>query len=100
MLLVGFVAKGSGYVGLAIILAGILLWACGWWSLAVGKGQKRVGGLLILFNLIVTLLVLASLLCLSSAFMEQTLWEWTFLILLVLSLIGLLVILFLPDKNK
>lgn len=97
----GFAAKGSGYVGLGIILAGILLWARGWWLLAKGKGHQKVGGWLVLTNFLIMLFFLIQILWGKVNIIEYPFWGLFYLVILLVSSVSLITLLFLPDKyNK
>jgi len=97
----GFAAKGAGYVGLVIILAGILLWARGWWSLAKGKGHQKIVGWLVLPNFLIMLFFLIQIVWGKVNIIKYPSWGWFYLVIFLVSLVSLMVILFLPDKyNK
>lgn len=100
IILLGFGAKGSGYVGLFIILAGILLWSRGWWFLAKGKGYQKVGVWLVLSNLLIILFFFIPIVWRKLDIIEHPFWGLFYLVILLVSSVSLITLLFLPDRHK
>jgi len=92
LMLLAFGLKGADKVAIIVMLAGLLTWYWGWWSLARAKGQKRIGGGIISFSF--TMMLLAGIFALLKLIKEYR---------GIIALVGFLVVLvivFLPDKHK
>lgn len=100
--LFGFGFKDGGRKEICLIfLAGLLMWTWGWWSLAKAKGQKLIGGWLVLLNFLICLSFLAITFFWGRIDVDKyPVWGKVSNVILLLSPLCVLALLFLPDKYK
>jgi len=100
IILLGFGLKGGGDFALVVIAGGILTWGWGWWSLAKAKGQRVIGGIIVLICLLICISRLVLMKFASSDFLKHTEIGKASPIIALVGLFIVLLIISLPDKHK